>query len=173
MAKRQFHLMTEETEALREAERATRDVHELKRLQAVRLYGNGMDMETIREMVGCGESSIRQWVQQYQTSGQKGLRSHWRGGNANKLSEAQRAELRQRLHQYRPRDLHISRGEFWTVSDLSVAVERWYGVVYQSQDSYADLLHACGFSYQRAERGYRSRPQEADIAAFEAELEKK
>jgi transposase len=173
MASRQFHLTEREVEAFRKAERTSRDIHERTRLQAVRLYGTGMATQLIMEIVGCGESSIRQWAQHYKASGMDAMRSHWRGGNANKLTKEQRADLRQRLHQYRPRDLTISMGEFWTISDLSVAVERWYGVVYQSPDSYADLLHACGFSYQRAERVYRSRPKAVDIAAFEAELEKK
>lgn len=173
MASRQFQLTETEVEAFRQAERTSRDVHERTRLKAVRLYGTGMATKQIMDIVGCGESSIREWAQHYKASGMDAMRSHWRGGNANKLTAEQRADVRQRLHQYRPRDLAISTGEFWTMSDLSVAVERWYGVVYQSKDSYADLLHACGFSYQRAERVYRSRPKEADIATFEAELEKK
>jgi transposase len=72
-----------------------------------------------------------------------------------------------------PPEVRISHGTFWTVSDLHLAVEEWYGVSYQSNDSYHHLLAACGFSYHRTERVYRSRPAEADVAAFEAELEKK
>ena len=54
-------------------------------------------------------------------------------GNANKLTVEQRADLRQRLHQYRPRDLQISTGEFWMVSDLSTVVERWYGLAFSKR----------------------------------------
>jgi hypothetical protein len=46
-------------------------------------------------------------------------------------------------------------------------------VSYQSEDSYLNLLHTCGLSYQQAERVYRSRPSEADFAQFEADLGKK
>jgi transposase len=67
----------------------------------------------------------------------------------------------------------MSAGQFWTVSDLEVAVQQWYGVSYRSPRSYVTLLHACGFTYQRAEKVYRSRASEHEIADFEAELEKK
>ena|SRR5581483_3051443 len=150
MAKRQFELNATEMGEFRQAEQQTRDVHELKRLQAVRLYGSRVSMREIVNLVACGESSVRQWVQGYQQNGLGALRSHWRGGNAHKLSQQQRAELRQRLRQYCPLDLHISQGQFWTVSDLRIAVQGWYGVSYHSDDSYLNLLHSSGLSYQRA-----------------------
>ncbi|MCQ3933204.1 MAG: hypothetical protein DPW16_22375 [Chloroflexi bacterium] len=102
-----------------------------------------------------------------------GLRSHWTGQNANKLTDEQREQIKQSLHQYRPVDLHLSDGEYWTVNDLRVAVEQWFGVVYQDETSYQKLLHQSGFSYQRTTKIYRSRPSEATLAEFEADLEKK
>ncbi|MEO8398104.1 MAG: hypothetical protein ABI700_34235, partial [Chloroflexota bacterium] len=59
------------------------------------------------------------------------------------------------------------------VSDLQVAVERWYAVVYRHADSYLTLLHESGLSYQRAAKVYRSQPSATAMAEFEAELEKK
>ena len=178
MARRHFELSEDAIKALRQAEQSTRDVHALKRLQGVRLYGSGQPLRVIQDMLNCGESSVREWVQRYQTAGVDGLQSQWRGGNANKLSAAQRADLTERLHQYRPDQVlpaarRVSQGHYWTVSDLKVAVQAWYRVSYQDDDSYQQLFQRCGFSYQRAERVYRSRPSPADIAAFEAELEKK
>ena len=57
------------------------------------------------------------------------------------------------------------------MSDLHIAVEQWYGIVYQGAEAYQQLFHRCQFSYQRDERVYKSRPSEADIAAFEGDLE--
>ncbi len=99
------------------------------------------------------------------------------GGNARKLSVEQTADPKARLHQYKPdqvlaAELRVSRGAFWTVSDLRLVVQQWYGVSYQSDDTYLKLLHDCGFSYQRSERVYRSRSSEQQIAQFEATLEK-
>jgi len=100
------------------------------------------------------------------------------GQNANKLTGEQRANLRERLQQDRPEQLlpptwRQSQGPFWTGSDLQIAVKNWSGVVYPAVGSYRNLFHRCGFSYQRAERVYHSRPPEVEIAAFQAELEKK
>jgi transposase len=79
------------------------------------------------------------------------------------------------LHQYSPDqvlppDVRISSGKFWTVSDLQIAIQRWYNVTYQSDNSYRTLLQSSRFSLQRTENRYRSRPDEATIAEFEAEL---
>ena len=132
----------------------------------------------IETLVGCDERSIRKWAQKYRQEGLEGLQSHWQGENALKLSRAQRADLRQRLQQYRPDqviapDIRISRGQFWTVSDLQIVVKAWYAVEYRALDSYRTLLHECGLSYQHTEKVYRSQPDAQTVADFEAELEKK
>lgn len=178
MAKRQFILSSEEIKELEQAERQTRDVRELRRLQAVRLYGQGIATQTITELVQCSDRRIREWSQKYKQGGVEGLRSQWQGENALKLNREQRVDLKQRLHQYRPdevisSDLRISQGQFWTVSDLKIAVHMWYEVSYQAAVSYRNLFYECGFSYQRTEAVYRSRPDVQTVADFEADLEKK
>ena len=173
MAKRQLQLSEQEIGQFREAEARSRDVHELKRLQAIRLYGTGMRVADIQHLTGAGESTIRQWAMAYRAEGLSGMRSKWHGKNANKLTDEQRQQIKQRLQQYRPRDLNLSAGEYWTVSDLRIAIEQWFGVVYRDETSYQTLLHKSGFSYQRTSKVYRSRPSEAALAEFEAELEKK
>jgi|SRR3990172_3934830 len=178
MAKRQFQLNEQEQGAFQEAEQETRDAYELKRLQAVRLYGSGVPTAEIRRLVHCGERTIRHWSQRYQQGGLEGLKSQWQGENALKLSREQRSDLKRRLHQYRPdqvwaADVRISQGQFWTVSDLRRVVQQWYGVEYASPESYRRLWHECGFSYQQTEAVYRSRPNDQTVADFEAELEKK
>ncbi len=178
MAKRHFELNEEAIKARRQAEQSTRDVHALKRLQGVRRYGSGQSMRAIQDVLNGGASSVREGGHRYHPGGVAGLQSPWRGGNANQLSAAQRAERTERLPQYRPDQvlpaaLRVSQGSYWTVSDLTGAVQQGYGVRYPDDDSYQQLVQRGGFSYQRAERVYRSRPSPADIAAFEAELEKK
>src|SRR5258707_10817671 len=102
MAKRQFQLSEDDKSMFRKAEQETRDAYELKRLQAVRLYGSGVERATIEELVGCDERSIRKWAQRYGQSGVVGLKSDWQGENALKLSRQQRAALKKRLHEYHP-----------------------------------------------------------------------
>jgi transposase len=163
---------------LQQAEAATRDVRVLKRLQAVRLYGTGYTTADIQTMVGCSWRALMEWCQSYRAAGPDGLHSHWPKDNALKLSRAQRADLKARLHGYRPDqviapEVRISQGQFWTVSDLSIVVERWYAVTYQGESSYRRLLHECGLSQQQTERQYRSRADEQTVADFQAMLEKK
>jgi transposase len=94
------------------------------------------------------------------------------------MTPEQRAEVKAKLHQYQPDqvlppEVRVSRGQFWTVSDLQIVIQRWYNVTYQSDNSYRTLLEESEFSLQRVENRYRSRPDEQTIADFEAELEKK
>jgi transposase len=76
MAKRRFQRREEEPRQLRAREQQTDNVAELKRLQAVRLYGNGQSVAAIKDMTGCAESSIQEWVQAYKQAGLAGLRAH-------------------------------------------------------------------------------------------------
>jgi hypothetical protein len=62
MAKRQLQLQGEEIGQFRYAETRTRDVRELKRLQAIRMYWTGMQLADIQNITGAVESSIRQWA---------------------------------------------------------------------------------------------------------------
>jgi len=177
MAKRQFQLTDAEIVAFRQVEEKTRDVRELKRLQAVRLYGMGEAVETIQKLVGCGPVSPAQWAIEYRRGGLKGLQSRWQGGNAKKLTDEQRQDLFTRLEQYSPEqiiapDVRVERSAFWTVSDLQIVVEAWYGVTYRSPQSYRNLLDASGLSYQKVEKIYRSQPGAVQLADFEADLEK-
>jgi len=177
MAKRQFQLTEDEIVAFRQAEAQTPDVRELKRLQSVRLYGMGEPVATIQKLVGCGPDSPRQWANRYRRGGLEALRIVWSSGNASKLTDKQRQDLREKTAQYTPEqviapDVRVERGAFWTVSDLQIVVERWYGVTYNSVRSYHNLLHTCGLSYQKVEKVYRSQPGAVQLAEFEAELEK-
>src|SRR5258706_10107899 len=178
MNNRQFKLSEEEQKALQQREDRTQSVRELKRLQAVRLYGSGQTMAAVVAVVGSSARTIQRWVQDYQEGGIVGLKPGWRGENAKKLSDAQRAEIVQRLQRYQPdqllsREVRVSQGEFWTVSDVQSAVKTWYGVMYRTDDSYRALLYEAEFSYQRAEGVYRSKPSQAAVAHFEEVLEKK
>ena len=178
MAKRKFELNEAEIAAFQQAEQQTRDVRELKRLQAVRLYGTGESVATIQRLTGCGPVSPCQWATEYQRGGLAALRTQWRGGNANKLTAAQRQDLREKLDQYSPEQVigghvRIEGGTFWTVSDLQIVIKQWYGVTYRSETSYRALLHTSGLSYQKVEKVYRSQPGAIRLGVFEGVLEKK
>lgn len=178
MRTRKFALTEKEINTFRQAEQSTRDAYALKRLQGVRLYGSGESISNIQRVVNAAENTIRQWVMRYQREGIAGLSSQWQGGNANKLTPAQRADLKQRIERYTPAEViaaeaRMTQNSFWTVSDFQMVIEAWYGVVYRSQNSYYHLMRVCGLSYQKAEKIFRSQPGAVQLAEFEAELEKK
>lgn len=176
MAKRRFQLNEHQVRELWHGYDDCTDRHTRTRYQAVRLYGTGYPLQTIKDVTGCSTASLREWVQLYQLAGLDGLADHRTGGNSAKLTAEQRRDLEARLNQFTPQQLfgaqaHTPSGEFWTVEDLSDAVHRWFGVQYQSRVSYYNLFHACGFSYQRTEKVFKSQ-RAGEVAAFQETVEK-
>lgn len=147
------------------------------RLQAVRLYGQGYPVDEILKITGSSRSALMQWWRKYGLNGLAGLQDHRGGPQSAKLTPEELADLAEKLRQYRPYDVfgphcHTASGQHWTVSDLAQAVEKWYGVRWKSRASYPQVLAACGFSYQRAEKVYKSRRAD-EVLDFEAAVEKK
>lgn len=176
MPKRKFKLTEPQGGALWCAYDRCTDGDTKTRYQAVRLYGMGYPLQTVTDVTGCSISSLRTWVRVFRTAGLAGLTDHRCGGNSAKLTPDQRREVEVRLQQCTPRQIlgaqaHTPSGQFWTVEDVQEALRRWYGVQYQSQVSYYNLLHACGFSYQRTEKVFKSQ-RPAEIAAFQESVEK-
>ncbi len=176
MSERKFELNAKQVCELRRTHDEATDGDTQTRYQAVRLYGTAYPLQTILDVTGCSQSSLRTWVHLYRTAGLSGLADHRSGGNSAKLTVDQRREVAERLQQFTPHQVLGSKaqtptGQFWTVDDLQEALRRWYGVHYQSRVSYLNLLHACGFSYQRTEKVFKSQ-RPADIAAFEELVEK-
>lgn len=173
MRTRALRLTDTEIAALKQAENQTKRPHELRWLQAVRLFGSGMAVEQVVEVTGLSERTVQRQSARYRKEGIAGLYERRIGGNRALLTAAQRSEVAEKLHQYRPVDLKVSERTYWTVSDLAVVVEQWYGVVYKALDGYYALLRASGFTLQRSAKVYRHQPSAETRAAFEAGLEKK
>ncbi len=176
MALRKFSLTDAQAAELRQAHERTKDGPTRTRYQAVRLYGSGYSVAQIAEITGCSRTSLMDWCRIFRTHGVAGLRDGRRGGNRAKLTPDQREAVRAHLHQYTPRQLFgpdtaTADGSFWTVPDLKRAVQAWFGVTWQSRSSYLALLADCGFSYQRAQKVFKSR-NEREVVAFEEQREK-
>ena len=176
MAKRAFTLTDAQEARLQRAYLQTKDGPTRTRYQAVRLYGLGYPVAQIEEITSCSRTSLMDWCRLFRTRGVRGLVDGRVGGNRAKLTPDQRETVRAHLHQYTPRQLFgpttaTSDGQFWTVPDLTRAVQDWFGVTWSSPSSYLALLADCGFSYQRAQKVFTSR-SERDVLAFEEQLEK-
>ena len=176
MAKRKFHLTDAQEQELIQAYTQCADGVTRTRYQAVRMYGTNYPLTEILKLTRCSTTSLMEWCQAFTQSGTPALVDGRRGGNSAQLTSEQRAEIEIRLHQYTPRNLFglttaTAAGQFWTVEDLHRALQDWYGVEYASRTSYLNLLHACGFSYQRPAKVFKSQ-RPAQMMEFEEQVEK-
>lgn len=176
MAKRQFLLTTQHAAALRQAYLCAKDGATRTRYQAVWLYGTGYQAAQVQQITACSRASLLAWCRRYLAQGVPGLGDGRVGGNRAKLTAEQRQVVRAKLHQYTPRHLFgpataTPDGQFWTIADLQHAVQQWCGVTWASPTSYRALFAACGFTYQRTQKVFKSR-REAEVVAFEERLEK-
>lgn len=176
MNKRKFHLTPEQINELQGAYQQSSDGALKMRYQAVRLYGIGYSVEEVIMITGCSRRRLMAWCRSYRAYGVAGLVDRRVGGNSAKLSRSELEAVQAKLHQYRPHQLlrsdeYSGSGEFWSVSELAVWLEREFNVVYRSATSYRSVLKQCGLSRQRPAQQYKSR-SEAKVMTFEEELEK-
>ena len=176
MPRQRSHITEQQVQQLQQAFASTKDGPTRTRYQAIRLYFQGYPVVEICEITGCNRTSLMEWCRKFRQQGTEALAEHRGGRHRARLTLEQIAALSDQLRLYTPRDLfgagtHTASGQHWTVEDLAYAVQRWYGVTWQSRGSYHSLFSQCGFTYQRTEKVYKSR-REKDIMAFEAAVEK-
>jgi len=176
MAKRKFNLTEEQETELKTAYKQSDDARFSKKVLAIRMYGTGQSVKTILDLVGCNRVTLLKWCRQYSQFGLAGLVDQRNGGNHHKLTPIQKADLRERLHCYTPRQVlgdatATAAGEHWTTADLKQVIAKWYEVTYRSATSYYTLMVESGLSYQRTEAVFKNR-SEAKVADFEEKLEK-
>jgi len=74
MKHRRFKLTDDEIRVLEAAEGETREALALRRLQGVRLYGSGVDMQLIQHVTGAARRTLEDWVRAYRARGVAGLK---------------------------------------------------------------------------------------------------
>jgi transposase len=176
MAKRKYKIDEEQEKELLAAYQLCKDGSTKIRYQAVRMYGLSYPVKEIQHITNCSRTSLMEWVQAYREQGTPGLVDKRAGGNSAKLSRLQIEDLSNRLHSTTPEQILgikavSATGQFWTISDLYQAINRWYGVQYRSKNALLRLFRECGFSYHRPERVYKSR-RESQVMEFQEQLEK-
>src|SRR5262245_10932745 len=130
MAKRRFKLSEKQEKELINCYSSSKEALVRTRSQAVRLYGQGYEVQEIMRISGCSRTSLMEWIEKYQKAGVEGLQDHRLGGNSAKLSPEQQRELAERLRSYTPRQLfgpecYSPDGQFWTVPDLQQVLQRY------------------------------------------------
>lgn len=170
---RHFNLTAEAVRELEQAELASKEVEERRRMQGVRLYGTGEALATVENVVQASARTIRRWATRYRNGGIGSLARPATVGNHRTLSVTQRLAVLSVLREQTPQQAGVSDQQYWSVSDVARLVSGRYAVEYATPSGYRTLLHEAGLSYQKAAKVYRHRPDPITIADWQADAEKK
>ena len=119
----------------------SRDAREVKRAVCVKMAVSGMPTAQITEMLNVTPQYVSKWRVRYEQEGAGSLVVGYRGSESY-LTGEHRAEILR----------WINSQETMTVEAVRDYVEEKYRVVYQSKQSYYDLLQAAGLSYHKSEK---------------------
>ncbi len=138
----------------------SRDAREVKRAGCVKMAMSGMPTAQITEMLNVTPQYVSKWRVRYEQEGATSLLAGYRGSESYLTSE-HRAEILSWIKSHA------------TISVAAVRdyVEENYSVVYQSKQSYYDLLAAAGLSYHKSEKRNPKR-DEALVLEKRAEIKK-
>ncbi len=138
----------------------SRDAREVKRAVCVKMALSGMPTAQITEMLNVTPQYVSKWRVRYEQEGATSLLAGYRGSESYLTSE-HRAEILSWIKSHA------------TISVEAVRdyVEENYSVVYQSKQSYYDLLAAAGLSYHKSEKRNPKR-DEALVLEKRAEIKK-
>jgi putative transposase len=113
---------------------------EIKRAIAVKMVILGFKTKGICDLLDVSDSFVSKWKIIYENEGADGLRLHYKGG-VGFLTESQRNQIL----------FHLKDKPHYSVEELRDLIERRYGVVYQSKQSYYDILKEAGLSWHRTQ----------------------
>ena len=113
---------------------------EIKRAIAVKMIILGFKTQDICDVLDVSDSFVSKWKTIYENEGAGGLRLRYKGG-AGFLTASQRNQIL----------FHLKDKPHYSVEELRDLIERRYGVVYQSKQSYYDLLKEAGLSWHRTQ----------------------
>lgn len=118
-----------------------RDSREYRRALAVKLAFLGYRYEAICEMLDVTVGFVSQSKKAYETHGTVGLTLKYQGSQPY-LSPSERQAVIDWLKNQQE----------WSIESLQAHIETTYGVVFQSRQSYYQLLADAGITYKQAQR---------------------
>ena len=148
-------------EALEAIINESREVREVKRALCVKMALKGVAVRQICEMLNVSQPFVSKWRTTYEEQGATALGLGYQGSQSY-LDTQQREAV---LHWIQSR-------ESITVQAVRDYLEYHYGVVYQSKQSYYDLMHAAGLSYHKSEKDNPKRDPE-QVLERRVEIKKK
>jgi transposase len=120
-----------------------------KRLQAVVLNSEGHTSVELAKILKAPRSKVSEWLSRYEIHGVEGLLEGYRSGRPAGLTETQQKQLGDILDSG-PVAYGLDNG-IWTSPMIAWVIEEEFGVSYHP-GHVRKLLHALGFSVQRARR---------------------
>ncbi len=113
---------------------------EIKRALAVKMILHDFKVKDICNLLEVSDSFVSKWKVVYENEGAEGLRVHYKGGTGF-LTESQRYEI----------FFHLKDKPYYSVEELRDWIELHYGVVYQSKQSYDDMLKEAGLHWHQTQ----------------------
>ena len=114
---------------------------ELKRALAVQMLSKQIHADKIMEILGVSESFIIKWKNAFALNGVEALKLKY-SGSKGYLSPDQREEICQFLNSKNT----------WTLEEVKYHVAETYDVIYQSDESYYELLRKAEMSWKKTQK---------------------
>ncbi len=114
---------------------------ELKRALAVKMALLGKPYSQISNLLGMHFSSITSWKQRFTAQGLKGIKLGYQGSKSY-LTLKNRAEAIRWL----------KTRTYWDLEELVTYLDEHYGVIYQSKQSYYQLLSSASISWKKSQK---------------------
>lgn len=119
----------------------SQETREVKRALSVKMALQEVPTSQITALLNVSPQYVSKWRIQYEASGAESLLLGY-GGSESYLSQSQREEI---CH-------WIQNQKSLTVEVLRDYIQEQYEVLYQSKQSYYDLMQAAGWSYHKSEK---------------------
>ena len=117
------------------------DARELKRAIAVRMAMVGKSYNEIRELLGVSKFFVCYWKKQFETKGVAGIKLGHKGSKGY-LTSLDKTEVIEGL----------KNKEYWDFDELVTYLEREFGVIYKSKQSYYELLSVAKITWKRTQK---------------------
>ena len=140
-------------ESLDEIINESKDVREVKRALSVKMALLEVPTVQISQMLNVAESYVRKWRVKYQAEGARGLSLGYQGSESY-LTDAHRTEILN----------WIGTQQSISVQAVRDHIEEHYGVVYQSKQSYYEMMQEAGLSYHKSEKKNPKRDEQKVLA---------
>ena len=138
----------------------SKDTREVKRALSVKMVSSGIAPATISQVLNVSLQYVSKWKTIYEAEGADALGIGYQG-RQRYLSEPDRETVIGWINSH----------DTLSLEALREHLESRYGVVYQSRQSYYDLLAAGGMSYHKSEKANPKR-DEGQVQARRAALKK-